>query len=49
MKICLIGPTYPYRGGIAHYTTLFYRALRRNIVFLSASVLKKVVAEIDRF
>lgn len=22
MKICLVGPTYPYRGGIAHYTSL---------------------------
>ncbi len=21
-RFCLIGPTYPYRGGIAHYTTL---------------------------
>ena len=30
MKICLIGPTYPYRGGIAHYTTLLCRALRRS-------------------
>ncbi|MSP12509.1 MAG: glycosyltransferase [Chloroflexi bacterium] len=28
MRICLIGPTYPYRGGIAHYTTLLCRALR---------------------
>jgi len=30
MKICLLGPTYPFRGGIAHYTTLLCRALRRN-------------------
>ena len=30
MKICLIGPTYPFRGGIAHYTTLLCRTLRRN-------------------
>ncbi len=22
MKIAIVGPTYPYRGGIAHYTTL---------------------------
>ena len=28
MKIALIGPTYPFRGGIAHYTTLLCRALR---------------------
>lgn len=25
MKICIIGPTYPYRGGIAHYTTLLVK------------------------
>jgi glycosyltransferase involved in cell wall biosynthesis len=30
MKIILVGPTYPFRGGIAHYTTLLYRALRRH-------------------
>ena len=30
MRICLIGPTYPFRGGIAHHTTLLCRALRRN-------------------
>jgi glycosyltransferase involved in cell wall biosynthesis len=22
MKVCLVGPAYPYRGGIAHFTTL---------------------------
>ncbi len=27
MRICLVGPTYPYRGGIAHYTTLLARHL----------------------
>ncbi len=27
-RFCLIGPTYPYRGGIAHYTTLLTRHLR---------------------
>jgi D-inositol-3-phosphate glycosyltransferase len=27
MKIVIIGPVYPYRGGIAHTTTLLYRAL----------------------
>lgn len=26
-KIVLIGPVYPYRGGIAHYTSLLFRAL----------------------
>jgi len=30
MRVCLIGPTVPFRGGIAHYTTLLYRALRRR-------------------
>ncbi len=28
MKYVLIGPTYPYRGGISHYTTLLYHHLR---------------------
>lgn len=28
MKIVLIGPVYPYRGGIAHYTTLLVKALQ---------------------
>jgi glycosyltransferase involved in cell wall biosynthesis len=27
-RIVLIGPTYPFRGGIAHYTTLLSRHLR---------------------
>lgn len=27
-KICIIGPSYPFRGGIAHYTTLLYRAMK---------------------
>lgn len=26
-KIVLIGPVYPYKGGISHYTSLLYRAL----------------------
>ena len=25
MKICLVGPTYPYRGGISHYTQMLAR------------------------
>lgn len=29
VKICIIGPTYPYRGGIAHYTTLLVRHLQQ--------------------
>ena len=30
MKYVVIGPTYPYRGGISHYTTLLVQNLRRN-------------------
>ncbi|MGQ9765872.1 MAG: glycosyltransferase [Anaerolineae bacterium] len=30
MKVALIGPVYPYRGGIVHYTTMLYRALRER-------------------
>jgi glycosyltransferase involved in cell wall biosynthesis len=30
LKICLIGPTYPFRGGISHYTTLLYRHLQKR-------------------
>jgi glycosyltransferase involved in cell wall biosynthesis len=30
MKITLIGPTYPFRGGIAHYTTLLTMYLRQR-------------------
>ena len=30
MKISLVGPSYPFRGGIAHHTTLLYRHLRRR-------------------
>lgn len=29
-KIVLIGPVYPYRGGISHYTGLMYRELSRK-------------------
>ena len=30
MKICLIGPSYPFRGGIPHHTTLLYRNLKKR-------------------
>lgn len=30
MRICLVGPTHPYRGGISHYTTLLYRHLKKK-------------------
>jgi glycosyltransferase involved in cell wall biosynthesis len=30
MKITVIGPTYPFRGGIAHYTSLLVKHLRER-------------------
>jgi glycosyltransferase involved in cell wall biosynthesis len=30
VRLVLIGPVYPYRGGIAHYTTMLYRVLRER-------------------
>jgi hypothetical protein len=30
MKIAIVGPTHPFRGGIAHHTTLLYRHLRER-------------------
>ncbi len=30
MKVALLGPTYPHRGGIAHYTTLLARAFAKR-------------------
>ncbi len=30
MKIALVGPTYPFRGGISHYTTLLHMHLQRK-------------------
>lgn len=30
MKICIIGPTHPFRGGISHYTTLLFRYLKQQ-------------------
>lgn len=29
-KIVLIGPVYPYKGGISHYTSLMYKALHKK-------------------
>lgn len=39
MKVALLGPTYPFRGGIAHTTTLFYRKLAQlhTVEFFSFS------------
>ncbi len=30
MKIVLVGPVYPYKGGISHYTGLMYKALAKE-------------------
>jgi glycosyltransferase involved in cell wall biosynthesis len=30
VKYCVVGPTYPFRGGIAHFTTLLVHHLRRR-------------------
>lgn len=37
MKIAIIGPSYPFRGGISLNTTLLYRALKKNhqLLFLT--------------
>jgi glycosyltransferase involved in cell wall biosynthesis len=37
MKLCVIGPTYPFKGGISHFTTMLVQQLRRRheVVFLS--------------
>lgn len=29
-KIVVIGPVYPYKGGIAHYTSLMYKVLKKK-------------------
>ena len=38
-KVVLIGPVYPYKGGISHYTGLMYRALckRYDVTMVSYS------------
>ncbi len=30
MRIALIGPVYPYRGGMVHYTMMLYRVLQQH-------------------
>lgn len=37
MKIAVVGPTFPFRGGIAHYTTLLVQHLRtrHQVLFIS--------------
>ena len=39
MKVALLGPTYPHRGGIAHYTTLLSRAFAERIGDSSLSMI----------
>jgi glycosyltransferase involved in cell wall biosynthesis len=38
LKICVVGVTYPYRGGIAHYTTLLCRELSKKHEVLLVSM-----------
>jgi glycosyltransferase involved in cell wall biosynthesis len=38
MRLALVGPTYPFRGGIAHYTTLLCNALRERHQVLFCSL-----------
>ncbi len=37
MRLAVVGPTYPIKGGISHYTTLLVRALRKehDVLFVS--------------
>src|SRR5512145_1959311 len=30
MRICLVGPAHPYRGGISHYTAMLAREMRAS-------------------
>jgi glycosyltransferase involved in cell wall biosynthesis len=41
MKITVIGPTYPFRGGIAHYTSLLVQHLRQRHQVRLISYLKQ--------
>jgi glycosyltransferase involved in cell wall biosynthesis len=41
MKMCVIGPTWPFRGGIAHYTTLLVEHLRERHEVRFISYLKQ--------
>jgi glycosyltransferase involved in cell wall biosynthesis len=37
MKFCVVGPTYPFKGGISHFTTMLVDQLRceHEVIFLS--------------
>ncbi len=41
MRFCVIGPTYPFRGGIAHYTSLLVQHLRERHQVLFISYIKQ--------
>ena len=41
MRIAVLGPAYPIRGGIAHYTTLMVDALRKRHEVLFVSYIKQ--------
>jgi len=43
-RYCLIGPTYPFRGGIAHYTTLLAQELRKDHELLLISFTRQYPA-----
>ena len=41
MRVAVVGPTYPFRGGISHYTTLMVQCLRERHDVLFVSYLKQ--------
>jgi glycosyltransferase involved in cell wall biosynthesis len=43
-RYCLIGPTYPFRGGIAHYTTLLAQELKKEHELLLISFTRQYPA-----
>lgn len=44
MRTSLLGPTYPFRGGIAHHTTMLYKELQRKHETLFISYLRQYPA-----
>ena len=41
MRICLVGPVYPYRGGIAHHTAMLASALEKHNHFVHTISFKR--------
>jgi glycosyltransferase involved in cell wall biosynthesis len=41
LRVAVLGPTYPIRGGISHYTTLMVKAMREHHDVLFISYLKQ--------